>query len=262
MVGAVPIKLELVSPPPPPAPLNKLNLSVTKPEIFSILPAGAANKFYAGEMTLSATIKNEGEVIEKIFSNSIQFKDAKSDVWEGWITFDIARLEKGGQAEVSHKWMIGKGEWDFRVVANSNKAIKEQGNYSETIRVSVMEQGGAVTPPPLPAGGKPKLVPTTPVISGTDAGEGKIKAGGMSIYEKVKNEGDGIAPPFQILLLYSQDGENWSDWVRLSAATLNPQAERTLLYGWKGNPGKWHFKACEDIKDTCSEPVFIEVVPS
>jgi hypothetical protein len=98
-------------------------------------------------------------------------------------------------------------------------------------------------------------------VSGRQAGFGKLAAGTMSIQAEVTNIGDGMAPPFQFLFLYSQDGNHWSDWVQVDAPRLAPEAERAVRYSWEGGVGGWYVKVCEDIKDTCSPPVFFEVVP-
>ena len=241
-----------------PITLSKLNLSVAKPWITSIMPAGKADTHYESEMTFNATIQNKGEAITKTFGNTIQYRNVKSGGdWVDWVKFEIAKLEVGGEVSIGHSWKGVAGEWEFRLVGNSTGAPV----YSEAARVSIIARAGEIVPPEPPALGTPVLLLYPPTIKGEQAGEGKIYAGGMSIYEKVTNIGDGMTPPFQILFLYSQDGENWSDWVRLDFSKLAPAAERSVFYGWKGNPGKWHFKACEDIKDTCSLPIFVEVIP-
>ena len=237
------------------ATVENLNLSVTKPTI-SGLPGNAPNTFYAGQMTLTSSIINQGGDISQTFSNMIQYRDASANgTWTDWVKFEVAGLVKGSKTDVKHTWIAGAGKWEFRLVAGGGNTI------SESISLTILPRPGAVIPsvPPI-SSGTPKLSLTTPIISGRQAGAGKIYAGSMTISEKVTNTGVGSAPPFQISLLYSQDGVNWSDWVSLDSLKLAPGAERNMIYKWNGDAGKWHFKACEDIKDTCSPSVSVEVI--
>ena len=239
------------------------NLSVTIPVITGS-PAGNG-KLYAGEMTLRATIQNEGGLIAQTFGNVWQYRDVKAgSAWTDWVKFEVAGLIAGGKADVTHTWGAGAGEWEFRLVADSGGAItesNERDNYSGATPVSIVAHEGSVLPPPPSATGMPELRLATPVISGRQAGLGKIYAGSMTISEEVTNIGNGAAPRFQIQLFYSQNGREWNDWVRVDSERLAPGAERSVVYAWEGGAGEWYFKACEDIKDTCSQVAFVEVVP-
>ncbi len=237
-----------------PSDASMFNLSVAQPTITSPT-AGNSSALYAGETTIHLSIVNKEATIKQTFGNTIQYRDVTSNgPWTDWVKFEIAGLVAGEKTDIAHTWTAGAGKWEFRLVANNGN------NISETTSVNILPRGDAVAPSVPPASSAPKLSLTTPTISGTQAGIGKLRAGSMTISEKVTNTGVGSAPPFQILLLYSQNGTDWSDWIRLDSLKLAPQAERTMIYTWNGNAGKWYFKACEDIKDTCSEPLLVEII--
>ena len=245
------------------------NLSATAPVLFDSSGKEAGPSLVAGTMTIRASILNEGGLILRTFNGTLQYRSAAAPAagWTDWIDFKVAGLIAGGRADITHTWEGGAGGWEFRLVADGRNVIAESNeldNYSQTSRVSILTREGAVAPPPLPASGKPNLVlKDPPFILGEQRGFGKLYAGTMTISATVENEGNGAAPPFQIRLLYSAGGVGWSDWVGLdSSSLLAPHGKRTVTYNWNSGAGEWYFKACEDLKDTCSPPSpLIEVVP-
>lgn len=253
--------VEPVTPITPPS--LSLNLTASAPVVTGG-SAGAEDRLYTGEMTLRAAITNEGEEIQQTFGNTIQYRDVSvSGAWVDWITFEVSGLIAGGRATVEHTWGGGVGEWEFRLVADSGNVVTEsdeQDNYSEPARVSIVAREGEIAPPSA-SGGAPKLLLSTPVISGQQAGLGKVVAGSMKISAKVTNIGNGIAPPFKLLLFSSRNGRDWSAWTRLDFLRLAPNAEREVVYTWRGRTGQWYFKVCEDSANTCSSASVVEVVP-
>ncbi len=239
-----------------------LNLTATTPTVTG--SSAGEGKLYAGTMTFRAVVESSGGETPETFKNILQYRAAtEGGPWIDWVKLDVPPLSFGQYAILTNTWDGGVGEWEFRLVADSDKVIAEsdeEDNFGESVRVSIVPRPGAAILPPPPASGTSALRFSTPIVSGRQAGLGKLVAGTMSIQAKVTNIGDGTAPPFQLLFLYSQDGSNWHDWVRVGSPRLAPEAERTARYSWEGGVGGWYAKICEDIKDTCSPPVFFEVV--
>ncbi|MDO8594458.1 MAG: CARDB domain-containing protein, partial [bacterium] len=188
-----------------------INLSATKPSISAEPGGEAATELPAGEVTLRVVITNEGAEIRETFGNTIQYRDVTANgVWIPWVTFEVAGLVAGGEATVRHTWGAGAGNWGFRLVADSGGTIaetNEQDNYSEATPVFIV--AGTTLPPSPPPSGMPKLFLATPVISGRQAGLGKVYAGSMTISAKATNSGDGILPASSGGFQYSTDGKDW-----------------------------------------------------
>ena len=127
----------------------QVNLSVTKPTI-SGSSAGAPDRLFTGEITLRAAILNESSQTLPKFSYVWQFSvPAQNRVWADFVRFDIPSLAAGASANVEYKWTAeGPGEWEFRLVADSGNAIaesNEEDNYSQPIRVSIVDRKGVAT---------------------------------------------------------------------------------------------------------------------
>ncbi|KKW10636.1 MAG: hypothetical protein UY50_C0029G0008 [Parcubacteria group bacterium GW2011_GWA2_49_9] len=223
---------------------GSVNLSSTKPTISDSPDGEARTTLTAGNMTLRAEIKSEGAEIRETFGNTIQYRDVTANgAWTDWVTFEVAGLIAGGKATVRHTWGAGAGNWGFRLVADSGGTItetNEQDNYSEATPVFIVV--GTTLPPSPPPSGMPKLFLATPVISGRQAGLGKVYAGSMTISAKATNSGDGILPTSSGGFQYSTDGKDWKPWVKADVPELFPGIGHTTVYNWEGGAGVWNFR--------------------
>jgi hypothetical protein len=228
--------------------------------------AAAPNRFYAGETTLRVTIINQGAAIPQTFGNTLQYRNvATNGVWTDWMKFDVTGLNSGAWAKFENKWDSGAGEWEFRLVADRTNSVIESNegdNVSEATRVSFVAREGTPTSGNPTTGGTPKLKLDTPTIMGMQEGPGRFRADSLTIKAEATNIGDGYAPRFVLQLQYSRDNREWTNWVEVEAPTLAPGATRSISYGWGGGSGVWYFRACENVGNTCSSSVEVEVVSS
>jgi hypothetical protein len=215
-------------------------------------------------MTLRATIMNtSSSTISQTFNNTWQYRDARGDgAWIDWVKFEISSLVAQGKADVNYTWVGGVGEWEFRLVADSNGVIAESNemdNTSEPMKVTIAARAGAPVPE-ASEGGTATIRSGKPVISGTSAGLGKVRVGSLSFATKMTNIGNGSSRAFKALLQYSKDDANWSNWVQIDLAPLGAGQTSDISYSWNGGEGVWFFRACDGITNTCSASTKVEIV--
>ncbi|MDO8594272.1 MAG: hypothetical protein Q7R93_02035, partial [bacterium] len=108
------------------------------------------------------------------------------------------------------------------------------------------------------AGGVNPSIITTPTITGSSAGAGKVYGGKATISAVVTNTTSGAFETFPGMLQYSSDGVLWHDSLTFDIPTLPAGARADITYTWTVNTGIWWFRIC--ARGICSPESRIEVV--
>lgn len=211
----------------------------------------------SGEMTLIGIIsvpKNEwfSEV-----KNTFQYASGQG-AFVDWVSFTFPEgLKPGDTATDTYTWQAGEGDWRFRLCMDSKERGQTCGEETSVTIVGSVSQKPTTTPS---CAGPSKLVPTTPILSGTSAGAaGKLRSGMMKVSTNITNKTGTASDATEGSFEYSQNGVNFTPWVNFSVPALSPCAKSSTSYSWEGGEGTWFMRAC--IKGECSESAEMEVVP-
>ncbi|PIQ68908.1 MAG: hypothetical protein COV91_01710 [Candidatus Taylorbacteria bacterium CG11_big_fil_rev_8_21_14_0_20_46_11] len=117
------------------------------------------------------------------------------------------------------------------------------------------------------------LFANKPILTG-DSPEGTdsaLLAGNMSIVTAIRRGGGAeLSDTFTNVFQYSQNGQNFADWVQFDLSELVANTQANAKYTWKGGEGVWYFRVCVDITnaiaesdedDNCSSATKVTVLP-
>ena len=156
----------------------------------------------------------------------------------------------------------------IKVKDDNNELILNSGYvFSIAEEGSVPDQGTGDIPETVNVFASKPSITGDPVYGADD----RILAGNMSISTEIRRSGSiELSEPFSNVLQYSQDGENFHDWVSFDLPELLINTQAAVKYSWKGGEGVWYFRVCvdntgliseSDEDDNCSSSVRIHVVP-
>lgn len=210
----------------------------------------------SGTLTLTGIISVPKDEWFSEVKNTFQYASGQG-TFVDWVSFTFPEgLKPRDTATDTYTWQAGEGDWRFRLCMDSKEKGRTCGEETSVTIVGSVSRSPIVTPS---CAGPSKLVPTTPILSGENAGAGKLRSGMMKVSTSITNTTGSASQVTSGRFEYSQDGKKFTPWVNFSVPTLSPCAKSSTSYSWEGGEGTWFMRAC--IKDECSESAEMEVVP-